>query len=70
MRFVIQRVREASVSVDGKVIGKIDHGLLVFVGVADGDNKEIADKMTDKMTKLRIFDERRIYPYRMSAENF
>ncbi|MDE6911032.1 MAG: D-tyrosyl-tRNA(Tyr) deacylase [Lachnospiraceae bacterium] len=57
MRFVIQRVREASVSVDGKVIGKIDHGLLVFVGVADGDNKEIADKMTDKMTKLRIFDD-------------
>lgn len=57
MRFVIQRVKEASVSVDGKVIGQIGHGLLVFVGVSDGDNKQIADKMTDKMTKLRIFDD-------------
>lgn len=57
MRFVIQRVKEASVSVDGKVIGQIGHGLLVFVGVSDGDNKQIADKMTDKMIKLRIFDD-------------
>ena len=57
MRFVIQRVREASVSVDGKVIGQIGHGLLVFVGVSDSDNRQIADKMTDKMTKLRIFDD-------------
>ena len=57
MSFVIQRVREASVSVDGKVIGQIGHGLLVFVGVSDSDNRQIADKMTDKMTKLRIFDD-------------
>ena len=57
MKFVIQRVREASVTVDGEVLGKIGHGLLVFVGVADSDDKEIADKMIDKMTKLRIFDD-------------
>lgn len=57
MRFVIQRVREASVTVDGEVLGKIGHGLLVLVGVADSDDKEIADKMIDKMTKLRIFDD-------------
>ena len=57
MRFVIQRVREAGVSVDGQVIGQIGHGLLVFVGVADSDNRQIADKMIDKMTKLRIFDD-------------
>lgn len=57
MKFVIQRVREASVTVDGEVLGKIGDGLLVLVGVADSDDKEIADKMIDKMTKLRIFDD-------------
>lgn len=39
------------------MIGQIGHGLLVFVGVSDSDNRQIADKMTDKMTKLRIFDD-------------
>lgn len=57
MRFVIQRVCEASVAVDGQVIGQIGHGLLVFVGVADSDDKLVADKMIDKLTKLRIFDD-------------
>lgn len=57
MRFVIQRVCEASVSVDGQVIGQIGHGLLVFVGVADSDDRKIADKMVDKLIKLRIFDD-------------
>lgn len=42
---------------DGQVIGQIGHGLLVFVGVADSDDKMIADKMIDKLTKLRIFDD-------------
>lgn len=57
MRFVVQRVREASVSVEQKVIGQIGHGLLVFVGVADSDDRQIADKMIDKLSKLRIFDD-------------
>ncbi|MDE7321929.1 MAG: D-tyrosyl-tRNA(Tyr) deacylase [Lachnospiraceae bacterium] len=57
MRFVIQRVKEAHVSVNGQIIGQIGHGLLVFVGVADSDNRQTADKMTDKLTKLRIFDD-------------
>lgn len=57
MRFVIQRVCEASVAVEGQVIGQIGHGLLVFVGVTDSDDKLIADKMIDKLTKLRIFDD-------------
>lgn len=57
MRFVIQRVCSADVSVEGKVIGQIGHGLLVFVGVSDNDNRQIADKMIDKLIKLRIFDD-------------
>lgn len=57
MRFVVQRVREASVTVDGAVVGKIGHGLLVFVGVSDTDNRQTADKMIDKLTKLRIFED-------------
>lgn len=57
MKFVIQRVCEASVSVEAEVIGQIGHGLLVFVGVADSDDRQIADKMVDKLTKLRIFDD-------------
>lgn len=57
MKLLIQRVKEASVKVDGELIGQIGHGLLVFVGVADSDNKQIADKMIDKMIKLRIFDD-------------
>ena len=56
MKLLIQRVREAAVAVDGETIGQIGHGLLVFVGVADTDTKQIADKLVDKMTKLRIFD--------------
>ncbi|MBO5031147.1 MAG: D-tyrosyl-tRNA(Tyr) deacylase [Lachnospiraceae bacterium] len=57
MRFVIQRVKEASVAVGGEIIGQIGHGLLVFAGIADSDDKQTADKMIDKMTKLRIFDD-------------
>ena len=57
MRFVVQRVREASVSVEQEVIGQIGHGLLVFVGVADSDDRQIADKMIDKLSKLRIFED-------------
>lgn len=54
MRFVIQRVQHASVTVDSEVIGKIDRGYMVLVGVCEEDTTEIADKMVDKMIKLRI----------------
>lgn len=57
MKFVIQRVTHASVTVDEKVIGEIGKGFLVLVGVADSDTKEIADKMIHKMVGLRIFDD-------------
>lgn len=57
MRFLVQRVKNASVSVDGEVIGSIEKGLLVFVGVRDDDTEQIADKLTDKLSKLRIFED-------------
>lgn len=57
MRLLVQRVKEASVAVDGETIGQIGHGLLVFVGVAETDTEQLADKMTDKLTRLRIFDD-------------
>ena len=57
MKFVVQRVTEASVAVDGKTIGKIDKGFLVLIGVSDSDTKEIADKMVKKLLGLRIFDD-------------
>ena len=57
MRFVIQRVTESSVKVDGEVIGKIGKGFMVLIGVADSDTKDIADKMLKKMLGLRIFED-------------
>ena len=57
MKFVIQRVTKASVTIDEKLIGSIDKGFLVLIGICSEDTKEIADKMVDKMIKLRIFDD-------------
>lgn len=57
MRFVIQRVTEASVTIDGEISGKIGKGYLVLIRVADTDTKEIADKMIRKMIGLRIFED-------------
>lgn len=54
MKFVIQRVQKASVTVDGEIIGKIGRGYMVLVGVCDADDETVADKMVDKMIKLRI----------------
>ena len=57
MRFVVQRVTHASVTVDGNVIGKIGQGFMVLIGVSDGDTKETADKMVKKLLGLRIFED-------------
>ena len=57
MKLVIQRVSEAKVKVDGSIIGEIQKGLLVFLGVGDGDTREMADKYIDKLIKLRIFED-------------
>ena len=57
MRFVVQRVTHASVTVDGNVIGKIGQGFMVLIGVSDEDTKETADKMVKKLLGLRIFED-------------
>ena len=57
MKFVIQVVSQADVEVEKKSVGKIDKGFLVLIGIGKNDTKEIADKMIDKMIKLRIFDD-------------
>jgi len=57
MKFVIQRVLEASVSVDNNIIGKINQGFLVFIGVGHNDTKETADKLVKKLVGLRIFED-------------
>lgn len=57
MKFVIQRVSEASVTIDGEVRGKIDKGFVVLIGVGQGDTKEIADKYIKKLLNMRIFED-------------
>ena len=55
MKFVIQRVKHASVTVDNQVIGKIGKGFMVLIGVCEADDEKIADKMVKKLIGLRIF---------------
>ena len=57
MKFVIQRVTDANVSVDGKVVGKIGKGFMVLIGIAGTDTVEIADKMIKKLIGMRIFED-------------
>lgn len=57
MRFVIQRVNNANVKVNNQTIGEIQKGFLVFVGICNNDNKQIADKMIKKLIGMRIFED-------------
>ena len=57
MRFIIQRVLSSEVSVNHQIVGKINKGYLVLVGICDTDTKEIADKMIQKLIGLRIFED-------------
>lgn len=55
MKFVIQRVQNANVEVDEKIVGKIKKGFLVFIGISQKDTEAIADSMIKKLINLRIF---------------
>lgn len=57
MRAVVQRVTEGSVTVEGKVTGEIEKGLVVLLGVEEGDGEKDAQYMADKITGLRIFED-------------
>jgi len=57
MKLLIQRVRSAGVSVDNKIVGKIEQGLLIFVGITHSDSKKDASWLAQKVTKLRIFND-------------
>ena len=57
MRAVVQRVTQASVTVDGELLGRIGKGFLILLGVADGDTRQMAEKMADKICRLRIFED-------------
>ena len=58
MKFVIQRVKKASVEVEEKEVGKINQGMLVLIGITQEDDKKIADKMIKKLINLRIFQDK------------
>ena len=57
MRVLVQRSLDSSVSVDSKVVGKIDKGLVVLVGFTEGDTKETIEYLVSKVLKLRVFDD-------------
>ncbi len=57
MRTVVQRVKSASVHVDGKTVGKIDKGYLIYIGISVHDDEKIAIKMAEKIHNLRIFED-------------
>lgn len=57
MRIVLQRVTQASVQVDGEIVGQINHGLLALVGVGHGDDEASAKWLADKSVDLRIFED-------------
>ncbi|MEM8494771.1 MAG: D-aminoacyl-tRNA deacylase, partial [Planctomycetota bacterium] len=55
MRMLLQRVAHASVTVEGEVVGRIERGYLVLLGVTHGDDEATADRLCDKLVKLRVF---------------
>ena len=57
MKMLVQRVKNAKVSVEGKTTGEIEQGFLVLLGIAPEDTQEIMEKMVDKLLRLRIFSD-------------
>jgi D-aminoacyl-tRNA deacylase len=58
MRAVVQRVKKARVDVAGRTVGEIDQGLLVFIGIGEGDSEKDAEYLSDKIANLRIFSDK------------
>ena len=57
MKFVVQRVKNAQVDIEGKTVGKIEKGFLVLIGVTHTDTKEVADFLVKKLINLRVFED-------------
>ena len=57
MKLVVQRVKYALVKVDGNLVGKIDKGFMVLVGITHTDTKETCDYLAEKLVNLRVFDD-------------
>lgn len=57
MKALLQRSKESKVTINNKINGKIDNGLVIFIGFTNGDNEEIINKMIDKIINLRIFED-------------
>ena len=57
MKIVAQRVRNAAVTVEGKIVGQIDKGLMLLLGVGEGDTKENVDWLVNKLSILRLFED-------------
>ena len=66
MRLVIQRAKDASVTIDGTVVSAIEHGLMVLVGVAEGDTIDDARWLAAKTVAMRIFDDEAVFWKRLS----
>ena len=57
MRLVVQKVSQSSVKIEGEIVGAIDKGYMVLVGIANGDDELLVEKMVDKLVNLRIFED-------------
>lgn len=57
MKLVVQRVKEANVKVDNKIVGKINKGYVVFIGIKEGDTQKEADFLVKKLQNLRVFED-------------
>ncbi len=62
MRAVVQRTTEASVTVEGNIVGEIKRGLVVFLGIEEGDNESDLNYICDKVVGLRVFDDEKEIP--------
>lgn len=57
MKLIVQRVKQASVEVDREIVGSIERGYLVFIGITHTDTKEVVDYLVEKLCNLRVFED-------------